>query len=1263
MPYRYDDTGGTTFTTGGRIGSSGPLVTDLPYTYVTMQTQGIQLWTVPVSGTYEIIAAGAGIGHGTRGRGAIVRTVHTLTAGQRLKILVGQRPADTISGAGGTFVATDSNVPILVAGGGGGGFNIFPTQNGGTQDGVLTTSGSAAKSGAGGTNKGAGANSNESITGGAGFTTNASLTGGGRTYRASSFIEGGVGGRTVNINDFRGGFGGGGYAFSFSGAGGGGYSGGAAGESQGFPDSQSSGGGGGSYDINGLNANQATRYTTTINGQTGGFNTGDGFVRITHLRLKFYSIESIFDVTCTFPSPVEIYHYRIQSNVVKWELIDLDRPRDDQNTLNGSIYECTTRRSQPSVTLRIQRISSAQPIINTLEFYDRYMRRVMPALTATSAYYTANPITDRPCDRTATTFTSKKNQSVSVEFIYVKQPTTGVTVTSTVTIPINKVIDVTGTLFTYTGNPSYIELFDASGSPLSDTSYIGGGIRVPEWVEVEFARPIAARSYYFSTPNVDRHPTWWVIKGWDGSEWVNCSVEKKHEYDDFSEFSDALTTVNYQKYRLYIYAMKGREAADIVLFNLYDENGTEFIRLEDQIDDNRTNADTIPESIIGFRDGVTYTSRISITFRVPVRVRKVACVSLTGQWRLNDSTTTLTSNVTAVDITAQTFTLTPVTGTGATLRTPELHGSHGRLNPILDANGMSSNVYGGKSLSDGGITFQVILPGPISTYGNHYQLTTTSKATIVDFELLGYKESVTPTPLVRRSNLYARNVSISGSFSENNYDTYEVRVYEVSAVTLPQKRLEIIDFSILSNTYAPVFPIFRGQNDVDSTRELPVSIHGNYQIDLISGVTESPFSNIFDGNPESIFRTAGRFELAVRFPYPTRVSVVHVSFATSIKTWSLESDGGVTIADGIGTATVYTGRTQPFTRVTLVVESDQSVRLVDFRLLNDRGEFIPKITGSGPSTRSQLLYGGTTTESQTITFEIPEFRKVQRIEFLGQSLPSNVIVRNTTDEIIGSSDSFTGESSVTLSNPQSINKFTVEINRIRTSNNTQRFQNIRLSDILIYDFNNYIITPAEYPTASLSTPTRIEYTVLTPSRRGYIYDIADDSSLATIDTLQSRDIFGYRGRFIGAKTIEVRYDGIKNHVIRFDTPFSNVYSNVFDAPMKPLSNISFGVLSTFEGFERAGIGNLNLLGQFYEPVFFNGTRIGGRVRNENENITTGTVNLTYTFSLPKTIGTIAFETSKPAVCYIDTSRNYLPFGTYSVLGSSIDAFIGGYSVR
>ena len=49
--------------------------------------------------------------------------------------------------------------------------------------------------------------------------------------------------------------------------------------------------------------------------------------------LKYRLIESTSEVTCTFPSFVEIYYYKIESNVVRWELDGLDAPRDDENLL------------------------------------------------------------------------------------------------------------------------------------------------------------------------------------------------------------------------------------------------------------------------------------------------------------------------------------------------------------------------------------------------------------------------------------------------------------------------------------------------------------------------------------------------------------------------------------------------------------------------------------------------------------------------------------------------------------------------------------------------------------------------------------------------------------------------------------------------------------------------------------------------------------------------------------------------------------------
>jgi hypothetical protein len=57
-----------------------------------MTTQGIQLWTVPISGYYTIRAAGAegGSCYDFGGRGAIVEGSYYLTRNTVVSILVGQ---------------------------------------------------------------------------------------------------------------------------------------------------------------------------------------------------------------------------------------------------------------------------------------------------------------------------------------------------------------------------------------------------------------------------------------------------------------------------------------------------------------------------------------------------------------------------------------------------------------------------------------------------------------------------------------------------------------------------------------------------------------------------------------------------------------------------------------------------------------------------------------------------------------------------------------------------------------------------------------------------------------------------------------------------------------------------------------------------------------------------------------------------------------------------------------------------------------------
>ncbi|MEC9071867.1 MAG: hypothetical protein VX938_05780, partial [Myxococcota bacterium] len=120
-----------TFTTCGASGPTGPSEPACQSAYAGQfgmenlkVSQGIQLWSVPVSGTFRIEAIGAQ-GGGGGGQGAHVQGEFTLQQGDVLKVLVGQMggtaPAQVGNGGGGgSFVATDSDQALIIAGGGGG---------------------------------------------------------------------------------------------------------------------------------------------------------------------------------------------------------------------------------------------------------------------------------------------------------------------------------------------------------------------------------------------------------------------------------------------------------------------------------------------------------------------------------------------------------------------------------------------------------------------------------------------------------------------------------------------------------------------------------------------------------------------------------------------------------------------------------------------------------------------------------------------------------------------------------------------------------------------------------------------------------------------------------------------------------------------------------------------------------------------------------------------------------------------------------------
>ena len=125
------------FTNLGAIGRLGPTSLSSHYNgqdhdgQVTV-VSGIQRWTVPYTGDYEIEAIGAAGGYEKAsksrqyrgGGGRMIGTFH-LSKGETIQILVGQQGGNnskhiTSGGGGGTFVVRASNTPLIIAGGGGG---------------------------------------------------------------------------------------------------------------------------------------------------------------------------------------------------------------------------------------------------------------------------------------------------------------------------------------------------------------------------------------------------------------------------------------------------------------------------------------------------------------------------------------------------------------------------------------------------------------------------------------------------------------------------------------------------------------------------------------------------------------------------------------------------------------------------------------------------------------------------------------------------------------------------------------------------------------------------------------------------------------------------------------------------------------------------------------------------------------------------------------------------------------------------------------
>ena len=93
---------------------------------------GIQNWTVPSSGEYQVEAIGASGGYDIlansrqyRGRGARMIGTFSLIKGEIIQVLVGQEggintASPASGGGGGSFVVRGAAIPLIIAGGGGG---------------------------------------------------------------------------------------------------------------------------------------------------------------------------------------------------------------------------------------------------------------------------------------------------------------------------------------------------------------------------------------------------------------------------------------------------------------------------------------------------------------------------------------------------------------------------------------------------------------------------------------------------------------------------------------------------------------------------------------------------------------------------------------------------------------------------------------------------------------------------------------------------------------------------------------------------------------------------------------------------------------------------------------------------------------------------------------------------------------------------------------------------------------------------------------
>ncbi len=325
-----------TFTNAGASGSFGPTQAQCDAAYgagvVTINTQGIQEWVVPTTGTYTIRVFG-GQGGKTittddsyRGGGADMYGEFNLSAGQVIKIVVGQEGIENTggnfangggNGGGASFVWIDGQALPLIAAGGGGGGSIINLAPAGPPNSLTFCQGLGAPV----TNDGLPSQSgvlNNGLAGGNGTQGTGPAKGWNTMFATNNFT-----GIVSGSYGAQGGFGGGGEQadWAHAGGGGGGYSGGGNGEyafnsGTGNTDGRNGGGGGGSYN------------TGTNQSNTAGSNFGMGQVII-----------SSFIPLCSGPTfltcPTDISVNNVPTNCGR--VVNYTLPTFDPGDCGGSV--------------------------------------------------------------------------------------------------------------------------------------------------------------------------------------------------------------------------------------------------------------------------------------------------------------------------------------------------------------------------------------------------------------------------------------------------------------------------------------------------------------------------------------------------------------------------------------------------------------------------------------------------------------------------------------------------------------------------------------------------------------------------------------------------------------------------------------------------------------------------------------------------------------------------------------------------------------